>query len=54
MITEQKNIRIKTEVLEKVRDVKNILGIPMAYFVEQAVIEKIAKLPKKDKDKLTK
>lgn len=45
-------VRIDTGVLNVVRDVKEKLGFPIARFIEEAIMEKIIRLPKKSKEKI--
>ena len=49
-----KSFKIEGSVLDKVKEVKFIVGIPMAVFIEKAIINQINLLPKKYKDQLTK
>lgn len=46
------SVRIDTCVLQIVRDVKEKLGFPIARFIEEAIAEKVSRLPKKSKEKL--
>jgi len=54
MIDELKSFKIKGSILDKAKEVKFVVGIPMAQFIERAILNEIKKLPKIYKDQLTK
>lgn len=47
------SVRIDTGVLDIVRKVKEHSGIPIGRFIEEAIVLKFSKLPKKIQDKVT-
>jgi len=54
MMEELKSFKIKGSILNKAKEVKFVVGIPMSSFIEKAILNEIARLPKKYKDQLTK
>jgi len=49
-----RSFKIKESSYNKVKKVKFKLGTPISFFIEEAIDEKLERLPKKDKDKLNK
>jgi len=46
------SVQIDTGILDIVRDVKEKLGFPIARFIEEVIVEKVVRLPKRQKEKL--
>ncbi len=46
-------VRIDTGILNMVREVKEKIGFPIQRFIEDAIVHKLDKLPKHQKEKLS-
>jgi len=46
------SVRVRVETIGNLKQLKIVLGLSMSRFIEDAVAEKIQRLPKKQKEKL--
>ena len=51
--SQTESFRIDTTVLDIVREVKRITGMPMASFIEKSIMSGVKKLPKSVQEKIT-